>query len=152
MGRWGSLLPGYVTVKGIPAGRFKAMKTIPRAILAVITALVSCGACLSQQVQKSSQQPTGSTTQTAPELQSPAKASQVATAFDVGKFPIGVVSDGTNIWVANGGSNTVTKLRASDGAVLETFTVGTLPLQVAFDGANIWVTNGRSASVSKLKK
>jgi DNA-binding beta-propeller fold protein YncE len=44
------------------------------------------------------------------------------------------------------------KLRASDGAVLDTFTVGTLPLQVTFDGKNIWVTNGRSESVSKLKR
>src|SRR4029077_13872567 len=60
--------------------------------------------------------------------------------------------DGTNIWVTNEDSNNMMKLRASDGAVLETFTVGTLPLQVAFDGANIWVTNGRSGSVSKLKK
>jgi DNA-binding beta-propeller fold protein YncE len=49
-------------------------------------------------------------------------------------------------------TNNVMKLRASDGAVLETFSVGTLPLQVAFDGANIWVTNGRSGSVSKLKR
>jgi len=89
-----------------------------RAISAVITALVFCGACLSQQAQRSSQQPPANATRPAPELQSPAKTSEGAMAFDVGGFPIGVVSDGTNIWVANGGSNTVTKLRASDGAVL----------------------------------
>ena len=30
--------------------------------------------------------------------------------------PAGVAFDGANIWVANGGHNTVSKLRASDGA------------------------------------
>jgi DNA-binding beta-propeller fold protein YncE len=72
-------------------------------------------------------------------------------AFDVGGFPIGVVSDGTNIWVANGGSNTATKLRASDGAVLGTFSVGKFPIGVAFDGTNIWVANGESNNVMKLR-
>jgi len=63
--------------------------------------------------------------------------------------------------VANDLSNTVTKLRASDGTCNGaanlpgsdvsacSFTVGTSPQQVAFDGANIWVTNGNSATVSK---
>ena len=37
---------------------------------------------------------------------------------------MGVAFDGANIWVANGGSNTVTKLRASDGALQGTFSVG----------------------------
>jgi hypothetical protein len=36
----------------------------------------------------------------APETQNPAKAAERNAVFDVGKFPIGVVSDGTNIWVA----------------------------------------------------
>jgi len=114
-----------------------------RATSAVITALVFCGACPSQQGQKSSQQPHANATQTAPELQSTAKTSEGAASFDVGKFPIGVVSDGTNIWVANGGS-TVTKLRASDGAVLGTFSVGKFPIGVAFDGTNIWVANAKA--------
>ena len=57
--------------------------------------------------------------------------------------------DGANIWVANS-AGTVTKLRASDGAVLGTFAVGTQPYGVAFDGANVWVTNNGSNTVSKL--
>jgi YVTN family beta-propeller protein len=111
-------------------------KIMGRAISAVITALVFCGACLSQQGQKNIQQPPANATQTAPELQSPAKTSEGAAAFDVGKFPIGLVCDGTNIWVANGGSNTVTELRASNGAVLGTFNVGKFPIGVTFDGTN----------------
>ena len=36
--------------------------------------------------------------------------------FKVGGSPFGVTFDGKNVWVSNGASNTVTKLRASDGA------------------------------------
>jgi hypothetical protein len=40
------------------------------------------------------------------------------SSFAVGSLPNGVVFDGSNIWVANGGSNNVMKLRKTDGAVL----------------------------------
>jgi hypothetical protein len=43
----------------------------------------------------------------------------------------------------------VSKLRASDGALLGTFAVGTNPSALAFDGANIWVANFGN-TVSKL--
>src|SRR5205807_1531946 len=49
--------------------------------------------------------------------------------------------DGSNIWVTNGADNTVTKLRASSGALLGTYPVGLRPDMVAFDGSNVWVTN-----------
>jgi DNA-binding beta-propeller fold protein YncE len=52
--------------------------------------------------------------------------------------------------VANETNNTVTKLRAADGANLGTFAAGTSPFGVAFDGANIWVANAGSNTVSKL--
>ncbi|HTD23717.1 MAG TPA: hypothetical protein VK738_13750 [Terriglobales bacterium] len=62
-----------------------------------------------------------------------------SASFAVGNSPEGVAFDGANIWVANNNGNTVSKLRASDGAVLGTFAVGLSPYGVAFDGANIWV-------------
>jgi YVTN family beta-propeller protein len=68
----------------------------------------------------------------------------------VGSNPWGVAFDGANIWVANSGSNNVTKLLAATGALLGTFPVGSNPKAVAFDGANIWVANWGSKSVSKL--
>ncbi len=71
--------------------------------------------------------------------------------FAVGFLPSALAFDGVNIWVGNDGDNTVSKLRASDGALLGTFTVGSSPIGVAFDGANIWVTNSASANVSKLR-
>ncbi|MGD0548686.1 MAG: DNRLRE domain-containing protein, partial [Terracidiphilus sp.] len=40
-----------------------------------------------------------------------------STTYAVGRSPVGVAFDGTNIWVTNNGSGTVTKLLASTGAV-----------------------------------
>src|SRR5207247_8331811 len=71
--------------------------------------------------------------------------------FAVGVVPRGVAFDGASVWVANSQSNSVTKLRASDGANLGTFPVGTQPFGVAFDGANIWVANLGSNTVTKLR-
>ena len=72
------------------------------------------------------------------------QANLVPTSFTVGKTqnsdPYGVAFDGANIWTANSGDGTVTKLRTSDGANLGTFTVGGQPNGVVFDGANVWVT------------
>jgi YVTN family beta-propeller protein len=70
--------------------------------------------------------------------------------YTVGSNPDGVAFDGTNIWVTNQGSNTVTKLQASTGGVVGTYSVGSNPAAVAFDGTNIWVTNAGSQSVTKL--
>src|SRR5690348_737056 len=74
----------------------------------------------------------------------------LTTTFDVGTHPYAEAFDGANIWVANLFSNNVTKLRASDGAVLGTFAVGTRPIGLAFDGANIWVANQSDNTVTKL--
>jgi hypothetical protein len=78
-------------------------------------------------------------------------AANTTTTFTVGTQPRGVCFDGANIWVANYGSNSVTKLAANDGTVLGTYAVGSLPAGVAFDGANIWVTNFGSNNVTKLR-
>jgi DNA-binding beta-propeller fold protein YncE len=47
-------------------------------------------------------------------------------------------------------ATTVTKLKASTGATLNTFTVGKESAGVAFDGASVWVTNLGGTTVSKL--
>ena len=41
----------------------------------------------------------------------------------VGNGPFGVAFDGASIWVTNGGTNKVTKVRASDGTLLGAFPV-----------------------------
>jgi DNA-binding beta-propeller fold protein YncE len=69
--------------------------------------------------------------------------------FAVGTQPVAIAFDGTNMWVANYGSNNVTKLSPS-GATLGTFAVGDGPMGIAFDGTNMWVTNAGSNNVTKL--
>ena len=49
-------------------------------------------------------------------------AANTTTDFAVGMHSTLMAFDGTNIWVANYGSNTVTKLQPNDGTV-----AGTLP-------------------------
>ncbi len=53
-----------------------------------------------------------------------------------GTFPTALAFDGANLWVANTGSNNVTKLQAFDGVNQGTFNVGGNPGGVAFDGTN----------------
>jgi hypothetical protein len=71
----------------------------------------------------------------------------------VGNNPSFPVFDGTNIWVPNFNSNTVTVVRASTGAVLSTLTGNGLsgPTGTAFDGERILVTNNNGNSVSLWK-
>jgi hypothetical protein len=57
--------------------------------------------------------------------------------------------DGSNVWVSNWNSSTVSKLRASDGVNLGTFPTP-YPLGVAFDGANIWFANIYAGTVTKM--
>ena len=78
-------------------------------------------------------------------------ASQAGPDIAVGTEPYGIAFDGANIWVTNYSSNNVSKLRASDGAVLGSFAVSSGPTAIAFDGANIWVANPGSNNVSKLR-
>jgi YVTN family beta-propeller protein len=70
--------------------------------------------------------------------------------FSVGNNPQSICFDGANIWVTNGGSNTVTKLNAGTGATIGTYSVGAVPFRICSDGASIWVAHNGSATVIKL--
>ena len=78
-----------------------------------------------------------------------ARDGTVLGTFAVGSAPVGVRFDGTNVWVANSGSNNVTKLQASTGKVLGTFAVGAVPQDLVYDGANIWVANTSSNTMTQ---
>src|SRR5579863_8006461 len=101
-------------------------------------------------------EPTGSG---APPLSNPLKvallkwynANTVPTEFPAGPNPVGVAFDGANIWIANYGASTVTKVRANDGAALGAFATGNAPAGVTFDGASVWVTNSADNTVSKVR-
>lgn len=75
----------------------------------------------------------------------------VVNTFATGGRPNGIAFDGENMWVVGGPANSVSKIRANDGALLGTFPVGNIPGYAAFDGANIWVTNLLDNTVSKLR-
>jgi len=75
----------------------------------------------------------------------------LTTTFGVGNGPTLMAFDGANMWIVNHGSDSVTRLRASDGSILGTFSVGSQPWGVAYDGSNIWVANEGSNNVTKLR-
>ena len=76
----------------------------------------------------------------------------------VGFGPQFAVFDGRNIWVPNALSDSLTVVRASDGAVLKTFSEQngnqnglSNPLEAAFDGERILVANEGTDGVSLFK-
>src|SRR5579862_2181932 len=71
--------------------------------------------------------------------------------YPVGQNPLGMCFDGSNIWTANFGDGTVSKLRASDGKKMGTFKLGGGPTGVTFDGANIWESDSGGGTVTKLR-
>jgi YVTN family beta-propeller protein len=59
--------------------------------------------------------------------------------------------DGTNIWVTNNGSGTVSKINPATNTVIATVTTpGPRPEGIAFDGTNIWVANSSLGTVSRI--
>lgn len=60
-----------------------------------------------------------------------------AFGFDYGTSgiaPRAIAFDGTNLWVVNGNSNTVSKMRPLDGALLGQFATMPYPTDILFDG------------------
>lgn len=64
----------------------------------------------------------------------------------VGNSPVWLASDGADLWVANSVSNSVSRVRASDGRLLETWTGATNALGVLAALGRVFVTG--SASVA----
>jgi hypothetical protein len=62
----------------------------------------------------------------------------------VGDFPRDVQSDGADLWVTSLGSDTVTRVRASDGKVLGTWTVPSGALGILVANGRVYVTGGLS--------
>jgi YVTN family beta-propeller protein len=80
---------------------------------------------------------------------SSASAAAVVKTIPVGPAPEGVSSDGTHVWVANFGGNTVSEIDASTGTVVNTIPVGSEPEGVSSDGTHVWVANG-GGTVSEI--
>jgi DNA-binding beta-propeller fold protein YncE len=70
--------------------------------------------------------------------------------FTVDLQPVAIAFDGANIWVANQSTNTLSELRASDGAFLRLVTLAfRAPMAVAFDGTSIWVADDLDQRVER---
>lgn len=69
----------------------------------------------------------------------------------VGLLPTGVAFDGTYVWVANVGSDSVTRINPNtNSSVGSAIAVGDQPSGMAFDGTSMWVTNSGTDSVSRI--
>ena len=77
----------------------------------------------------------------------PFNVTNITTGFNA---PVGMIYDGTNMWVADAGDGKLKKLDSA-GAILSSVTVGTGPNFCAFDGTNIWVPNGGANSVAVVR-
>jgi hypothetical protein len=66
-----------------------------------------------------------------------------ATTFGLGfNQPVGIVFDGTHLWVVDYGDDALYRVNPANGAILETLAMGAItstPAVPVFDGANIWV-------------
>jgi hypothetical protein len=62
-------------------------------------------------------------------------------ALVVGDSPRMAAFDGDYIWVTNANDNSVTKIRASDGSIINTHSIGAScgPESIAFDGLYLWI-------------
>jgi hypothetical protein len=70
---------------------------------------------------------------------SPTSSNSIARTA-VGDSPFGVTSDGADLWVANSGSDTVSRVRASDGKLLETWTGATNATGLVVARGRIYIT------------
>ena len=97
-------------------------------------------------------------------IESGAGASVVLTSSTLGSMlsntgikrfiPVAIAFDGTNMWTANAGDNSVTKitLLSSGGSpVMTTYSgTGSGTIAIAFDGTNMWTANNTDNSVTKI--
>lgn len=79
------------------------------------------------------------------------EANTTAISLTVGSFPDQLAFDGAHIWVTNWGAGTVTKIRASDGAIIGAYAAGSHPNPIAFDGYHIWVGREDAPLVTKIQ-
>jgi hypothetical protein len=80
----------------------------------------------------------------------PTSVTTVSTGF---QFPIGILYDGTYIWVTDYDADSLLRLNAN-GSIAQTIPVGVDPHNPIFDGTNIWVPDehaGGSASVTVVR-
>src|SRR5215472_13815864 len=76
---------------------------------------------------------------------------RAAICYPIGRTPLGIASDGVNIWVTNSTDNNVSVLAANGTPVGARIPVGQLPSGIAFDGTYIWVANSTDNTVVPIR-
>jgi len=79
------------------------------------------------------------------------EVNEAAIRYTVGEDPKGILFDGMSIWVTESVSNTVSRWRVADGALLGRYPVGHYPIGMAFDGARLWVACRNDNAVRVLR-
>lgn len=74
----------------------------------------------------------------------------LSVTVGVGDASRGIAFDGTNLWVANSASNSVTKINPVTAKVVNNIACGPSPHSLAFDGAHMWLTNAGANTVQKI--
>ncbi len=88
--------------------------------------------------------------------------SSFAVGISSNPNPIALAFDGANMWVTDLDDSRVTKIRASDGAILGNFgatidsngnpaSVVHNPLYIAFDGKRLWIANNSTNTVGRIR-
>jgi YVTN family beta-propeller protein len=82
-------------------------------------------------------------------------SASVVSTITVGSAPDAISSDGTHVWVADAGDNSLSEIDASTGTVVNTISVahpgrGVGLNAVSSDGAHVWVTNGLGGTVTEV--
>jgi hypothetical protein len=127
-------------------------------------AAITTGVAKAQDAQPMNEVPLGSSTTTTSTKTGGAAATsdgvvsgidgsgEVVTSTDPAATtgPEAVTFDGTYIWIARQFSDSVTRVRASDGAVSGTFAVGKRPVALLYAGGYVWVANLLSDNVVRL--
>jgi|HubBroStandDraft_1064217.scaffolds.fasta_scaffold00114_27 YVTN family beta-propeller protein len=74
----------------------------------------------------------------------------VLQSVPVGLNPFAIAFNGSQVWVANENSNTVTVINASTGAVAATYATGVAPVGIECDGVHMWIANSDSNTVVEM--
>lgn len=76
----------------------------------------------------------------------------IDSTFTPGIKPFDILWDGSNLWVADNGDNTLKRIDTLNGVVLESIPTGGFGTdELLFDGTNIWVSNFSNNSITVVR-
>lgn len=77
------------------------------------------------------------------------KLTAIDSTFPAGTNPDTMAFDGSSLWIANIGDDTVSKMNPADGSRVD-YPTESRPNDVVFDGTNIWVVSTSGQTLSKF--